>query len=103
MQNEYEFYQLKSEKDLISHEKLLYDSFIVRTPDKWIMNNYKIINNNRLQAPNDYCDLVIYGLKINDEIFSTFVMNKNNLKELQLENIGFLIPEYIKKRNTVKD
>lgn len=87
--NKFTFCVLKCEKDIIEHEKLLYDAFVKRSLPGWIYNNYKKIDGNRLQAPFSYEDQLIIGLKNEEKLILSLAFNLNINKKMQLEYIGF--------------
>ncbi len=85
----YEFVEIKEEKEIIEHEKLLYDAFIMRSPDEWISNHYEKIDNYRLRAPYPYTDLIVLGVKKDNILVATLVINLNTKNKMQFEEEGF--------------
>lgn len=85
----YEFIEIKNEEDIIDHEKLLYDAFINRSPDDWILNHYERIDNCRLKAPYPYSDLLVFGVRKDKILAATLAVNLNTKNKMQLEEEGF--------------
>jgi len=80
--------ELIEEQDLIQNEKFLYDSFVKKMPDEWIIENYMIIDNCRLKPLFPYSDLKVFDIRVNNNTLINMILNMNK-KNLQLEKIGF--------------
>jgi len=95
--SKYEFCILTDDNDIIEYEKGLYQSYSQKDSDGWIFNNYKIIDNCRLQPNINYNDLVVYGYKDNDRLIAGSAINYNMNSKMQLEEMGFKIENKEKK------
>jgi len=83
---------LKTKNELIDFEKGLYEAFLRDDPNGWVMNNYKLINGNRLASKTlDYNDIECYAVLNNGKIAIAGSVNYNTSKKLQLEEMGFKI------------
>ena len=85
----YEYAEIKKEEEIIEHEKILFDAFINRAPDEWMVNHYERIDNCRLKPPYPYSDLIILGVKKDNTLLATCLINLNNKNKMQLEELGF--------------
>ena len=97
--SEYEYCILdtNNEDELIEYEKELFDSFSKLDPDGWVMNNYQIINGNRLRSKTlTYEDIEVYLVKNYCKILIGSSVNYNVNKKLQLEIMGFYLDKKIK-------
>ena len=97
------FYFLKDENgvnnetDLLNFERLLYKSFQKDSPNGWIMNNYRFVENSRLLPTIPYKDVFIFIAKQNNQIVAGISGTLNMDNKLQLEEMGFSIDK--KKEN----
>jgi hypothetical protein len=80
--------ELTEEVDLIKNEKFLFESFVKKMPDEWIINNYTTIDNCRLKPIFPYSELKVLDIKANNNTLINMILNLNK-NNLQLEKIGF--------------
>ena len=69
---DYKFCILTEEKDIIDFEKGLFNAF---KDDSWILSKYQIFDNNRLKPFIPYNELLIMGLKKENELIGFGSMN----------------------------
>ena len=87
-----EYKIMQNEEEIVEYEKGLYHAFMIRDPDGWVANNYKVINGNRLRSKSlSYSDLDVFAAKENDNIIAASSVNYNMNKKLQLEEMVFKI------------
>lgn len=83
--------KVKDEYDIIEYEKALYDAFMDRNPNNWLVKNYELIDNCRFKSKIQYKDQGVYIVKKNKKIVMGIAINYNMNRLLQLEEIGFEI------------
>jgi len=74
----------------------LYEAFVKKDPNGWLVNNYEIIDECRFKPNIDYRDLIVFGIKNNGKLVAGATMNMN-INKLQLKEMGFGID--LKKYN----
>lgn len=85
----FEILDVNNKENLIKYEELLFDAFINRSPQGWVHNNYKRIDNCRLQPIFTYQDLLILTVKRDEKLIISNTLNLNTKDKMQLEYIGF--------------
>ena len=86
--DDYEFCELTSKEDILSHELLLYDAFVNRATHGWIYHHY-IKDGNRMLPPFPYEQQLIFGIRHKANLLASLAVNLDTKKKLQLEYIGF--------------
>lgn len=86
IKNSIEFLELINDNDIIKYHEGLYEAFVNRNYDKWLIKNY-IISGNRLIPP--FKKIIIYGVKDNNKLISAVGVNLDNKMQMQFEKLGF--------------
>lgn len=89
---QYDFSILRDPKDIEEFEAGIYSSFIIRSPDQWMKDNYIHIDNKRLRAPFSYSFMLIFGIKKDDKLVGGLSLNFDNNNPTQYEILGFNVP-----------
>jgi hypothetical protein len=77
------------DSEINDYEKGLYDAFISKSPNRWIMDNYKKIDGNRLQSIIPYEYQRIYNVKKDGKLLLSTSVNLKPDKINELELMGF--------------
>lgn len=88
--------QIFLREDVIEYEKLLFNAFFLKSPHRWVANNYLLIGTDRLRANIPYTSQKIFCVKENSQIISSLAINFNTSCVLQLEAKGFTINSALK-------
>lgn len=86
--------KVSDEKLLIEYESRLYNAF---TGNKWVMDNFEIINGCRMRPPVRYEDVIICCAIKGDKIVSGLALHTNPENLFQAEIMGFEIDKKAKR------
>lgn len=86
--------KVSDEKRLIEYENRLYEAF---TDNKWVMDNFEIINGCRMRPPVRYDDVMICCAIKEDKIVSGLALHTNPENIFQAEIMGFDIDKRAKR------
>ncbi|OHD14910.1 MAG: hypothetical protein A2086_02390 [Spirochaetes bacterium GWD1_27_9] len=90
---------LQTEEELIEFEKGLYEEFVEKEPNSWIVKNYEHIDGCRLKSTIPYEYQKIYAVKKDGKIIMAAALNMNNKIRLKIEEMGFTLTEEQKNIN----
>lgn len=99
--HKFQIYKLdiKNKKKIINYEKALFNAFIIQEENRWIKNNYKISNNERLTPSIPYDNLDLYIVEYQESVLVGGAVNANYNSQWQLEQVGFDVKDYKKQGN----
>lgn len=89
-----ELLDFSNEAEVLEYEKGLYQGYAVNAKNQWLIDNYEIIDNERMRPNISYDDMTIILIKdkSNGAICGAGSLNYN-LNNLQIEQIGLTLPD----------
>jgi hypothetical protein len=87
----YEYCVLTTDDEIKEYEEGLYKAFVIKRPDKWIIENYIKVEEDRIRPKYSYDKIIIYAIKKDGKIISASAINYNTEINFQVEDIGFKI------------
>jgi hypothetical protein len=100
MGNEYEYRVLKNENEFTAYEKCLYTAFVIKRPNKFVIDHYIHLEGNRLRSRYPYEDQEVYCIiKNKTDIVSGVALHFTGGRTLQLEEVGFKKPGEYNDKN----